>query len=194
MKIAYADPPYLGLAEFYEHRHPGAMEWNDVETHRRLIERLCREFPDGWAMSLHTPSLQRILPLCPQNVRVAAWVKPFAAFKLNVKPAYAWEPVIYLGGRNVGRNGPTPRDWVAASASLRGKEFIGAKPRNFARWLFELLRMLPGDEFIDLFPGTGGMTEAWKEWSGDHGAQKSWDEMWSQPLEHCSPSSTRREP
>lgn len=170
MKIAYADPPYLGLAEFYELRHPNALAWNDPETHRALVGQLCDQFPDGWALSLHTPSLRTILPMCPADARVAAWVKPFCNFKPGVKPAYAWEPLIFRGGRNVGKEGDTPRDWISANATLRGREFIGAKPRVFARWLFELMRMRAGDEFVDLFPGTGGMSAAWAEWSSDRTA------------------------
>lgn len=42
----------LGLAHYYAHLHSEAYVWDDPETHRRLIERLCDEWPDGWAMSL----------------------------------------------------------------------------------------------------------------------------------------------
>ena len=38
--------------------------------------------------------------MCPAGVRVGAWVKTFCAFKKGVRPAYAWEPVIFTGGRN----------------------------------------------------------------------------------------------
>ena len=38
---------------------------------------------------------------------------------------------------------------------------IGAKPAIFARWIFDLLGALPGDEFVDLFPGSGGIARAW---------------------------------
>lgn len=29
----------------------------------------------------------------------------------------------------------------------------------------ELLKARPGDDFHDLFPGTGGVTEAWEAWA-----------------------------
>ena len=92
MRIAYADPPYIGQAK--KHYGPDAKEVN----HRTLIGHL-EEF-DGWALSCSSPSLREILPLCPDDVRIGAWVKPFCAFKKGVRPAYAWEPVIYKGGRN----------------------------------------------------------------------------------------------
>ena len=64
MKFAYADPPYLGLAEkFYGHLHPEAAVYDKPEAHQALIDRLCDEFSDGWAMSLHSPSLRTILPM-----------------------------------------------------------------------------------------------------------------------------------
>jgi hypothetical protein len=76
MKAAYADPPYLGVAEkFYGELHPEAAEYDKLETHARLVERLMDEY-DTWAMSLHVPSLREILGVCPDSVRVAAWVKP----------------------------------------------------------------------------------------------------------------------
>lgn len=165
MKFAYADPPYLGLAKFYAALHPDAMEWDRPETHARLIERLCDEFCDGWAMSLHTPSLRTILPLCPEDVRVMAWVKPFCSFKPGVGVAYAWEPVIVRGGRKRTREQRTVRDWAAVNITLQ-RGFVGAKPYDLCAWLFEVLGMERDDEFHDLFPGSGAVTEAWERWSG----------------------------
>jgi hypothetical protein len=48
VKFAYADPPYLGLAEkLYGHLHPQAADYDRVETHKALVDRLVAEFPDG---------------------------------------------------------------------------------------------------------------------------------------------------
>jgi hypothetical protein len=163
MKFAYADPPYFGLAQYYTDRHPDALEWNRIETHKALIQRLCEEYPDGWALSLHTPSLRDILPLCPGNVRVMAWVKPFCSFKPGVNPAYAWEPVIVFGGRNRGRDLLTVRDWIATSITLQ-RGFVGAKPEEFCFWVFEILGMEPEDEFEDMFPGSGAVSRAFIHW------------------------------
>lgn len=83
-----------------------------------------------------------------------AWVKPFCAFKPNVNPAYAWEPVIVHGGRKRTREQVTTRDWLAESITLR-KGLTGAKPKEFCYWLFDVLNVQPGDILADLFPGTG---------------------------------------
>ena len=92
--------------------------------------------------------------------RSMAWVKPFAAFKPNVNPAYAWEPVIVRGGRKRTRAEATVRDWVSANITLK-RGLAGAKPESFCFWLFDVLGMQSGDEFDDLFPGTGGVGRAW---------------------------------
>jgi hypothetical protein len=39
---------------------------------------------------------------------------------------------------------------------------IGAKPAAFCYWMFDLLGLLPGDDLVDLFPGTGGVTRAFR--------------------------------
>ena len=160
MRFAYADPPYLGFARYYD--HPDAERWNGIEAHRELIEALGRDFPDGWALSSHSPSLRKILPLCPADCRVAAWVKPFCSFKPGVNPAYAWEPVIFRGGRKH-RTKETVRDWCSVNVALR-RGLVGAKPANFCFWVFRLLGAGPEDEFIDLFPGTGAVGVAWQQW------------------------------
>ncbi len=170
MRVAYADPPYLGCCGLYQHHHPDGRCWDDLETHRLLIDRLVTEFTDGWALSLTSSSLQSILPLCPPDVRIGAWVKPFHAFKRGVRPAYAWEPLIYRGGRNLGHPPPpkggkatTPKDWVAENITLK-KGLTGVKPAAFCNWLFDLLNLSADDELVDLFPGSGAVTEAWTLW------------------------------
>ncbi len=149
MKFAYADPPYVGQAQKHYSR--------EEVDHAALIRRLVDGYPDGWALSCSSPSLATLLPMCPKDVRIAAWVKPFASFKPNVNPAYAWEPVIFRGGRKRGRDVSTVRDWIDAPITLQ-KGLVGAKPPRFCRWLFDLLGMEPGDDLDDLFPGTGIVT------------------------------------
>lgn len=160
MRYAYADPPYLGCGKLYAAHHPDALEWDDPATHSALVDRLVDEYPDGWAMSLSTPSLHTILPMCPPDVRVCAWVKPFASFKLGVNPGYAWEPVIMRGGRTSrARTEPTVRDYLAEPITLR-KGLPGAKPLAFCLWVLDLLGVTPDDTVDDLFPGTGIMAVA----------------------------------
>jgi hypothetical protein len=98
--------------------------------------------------------------MCPDDARVAAWVKPFAIFKPNVNPAYAWEPVIFRGGRRGDRSRATVRDWVSANITLK-KGLTGAKPEAFSLWVLDLLGWENGDEMHDLFPGTGLVQKAW---------------------------------
>lgn len=166
MRIAIADPPYVGCAHLYRD-HP---DYAGEVDHAALIARLVDEFPDGWALCCSSPSLRYLLPICPEDVRVGAWVKPFHAYKKGVRPAYAWEPVIYRGGRNRGHKPPekgcaatTPKDWVSANITLQ-KGLTGVKPGAVCFWLFDLLNLQAGDEMVDLFPGSGAITEAYARW------------------------------
>lgn len=164
MKFAYADPPYLGTAvKHYGDMHPEASVYDTLDGHRTLIERLESDYPDGWALSLGTPSLKHILPLCPDRVRVMAWVKPFASFKPGVGVAYAWEPVIVCGGRPRERSQQTVRDWCAVNITLK-RGFAGAKPVGFVHWLLEVLNAQPGDQVDDLFRGSGAVQAAIDGW------------------------------
>lgn len=152
-QIIYADPPYIGQAK----KH-----YNSEEVdHEKLILEL--EGYDGWALSCSSPSLPRILSLCPSDIRIGAWVKPFCAFKVNVNPAYAWEPVIFKPARARGRDRLTVRDWVSAVITLK-RGLSGVKPEAFCFWLFEILGAEPTDEFFDMFPGSGAVTRAWNKW------------------------------
>lgn len=158
VKFAYADPPYLGQGKKL-YQHP---EWDSLDTHRQLIDWLQEHFIDGWAMSASSPSLRAILPLCPEDARVGSWVKPFAVFKPNVNPAYAWEPVIFRGGRKGDRSRPTVRDWCSEVITLK-KGLTGAKPPRVCEWIIELLGAQKGDTVMDVFPGTGIFGKTWEE-------------------------------
>jgi len=165
VRIAYADPPYLGMhKKFYDR--------NEV-NHPLLISYL--ETFDGWALSCSSPSLQTILPMCPADVRVGAWVKPFCSWKPGVNPAYAWEPVIFKTARENGtqaresrRTGDMVRDYVDANITLR-RGFTGAKPVRFCTWIFDILGLELKDEFHDVFPGSGAVTKAYQGWREQRG-------------------------
>ena len=154
MRIAYADPPYIGMAGVYP-------EKKEVD-HRDLVNDLCADY-DMWALSCHTPSLKEILSYCPNDVRIAAWVKPFCSFKPGVNPAYAWEPVVFWHARSRARDVDTVRDWLAESITMK-KGLVGAKPAKFCYWIFELLGAEPTDDFTDLYPGTGIVGRCWESW------------------------------
>jgi hypothetical protein len=157
MRFAYADPPYIGQAK----KHYNCAEID----HIKLINDLMKY--DGWALSLSSPTLKQVLAICPDNVRIGAWVKPFCSFKPNVNPAYAWEPVIFWGGRKLGRDVYTIRDWISCNITLeRGTD--GAKPDKFCYWIFAILGMRSEDEFDDLFYGSGAVIKAWEQWKSQY--------------------------
>lgn len=171
MRFAYADPPYLGCCKLYDHDHgDDGRCWDEPGTHQLLIERLCSEFPDGWALSATSGSLRTILPMCPDDVRVGAWCKSFCAFKKGTRPAYAWEPMLFWRGRNPGaghKHAPpakggrqtTPKDFIVEPITMR-RGFTGAKPAPVIRWVLDLLNAQPGDEVVDIYAGSGAAAEA----------------------------------
>jgi len=153
MRFAYADPPYLGVSYRYP-EHPESARWDDPAAHQALMAELDSGY-DGWAFSLSAASLPVLLPLAPPGIRVAAWVKPWAAFKRNVRCAYTWEPVIFRPGRDRSAEGaPVTRDHLSEPMTMR-RGLTGAKPEAFCRWILALVGWIPGDELHDLFPGTG---------------------------------------
>ena len=161
MRFAYADPPYPGCAHLYEDQEDYAGEVD----HRELVRFLedGNQF-DGYCLHTSSTALADVLPLFTDTVRVMAWVKPFAAFKRNVSVAYAWEPVIVKACRKpVVKPGMTYRDWIAEPITLK-RGLTGAKPEAVCRWLFEVCGCEPEDELVDLFPGTGAVTDAWESW------------------------------
>lgn len=162
MKIAVADPPYIGCAHLYKDHADFAGEVDHVA----LIKRLESEF-DGWVLhaSATAKSLAVLAPLVEKTgARWMSWVKGFAAFKKNVSVAYAWEPVIVKAARKpVVSKRLVMRDWIQESITLR-KGLTGAKPEAVCHWAFEMVGARPDDELHDLFPGTGAVTDAWRTW------------------------------
>ncbi|GEC15829.1 hypothetical protein [Nitrobacter winogradskyi] len=162
MKIAYADPPYIGCAHLYRD-HP---DYAGEVDHVRLIERLERDY-DGWILhAAATPrSIATLAPLVEQTgARWMAWVKGFAAFKRNIPVAWAWEPVIVKAARKpVVSKRLVMRDWILESITLR-RGLTGAKPEAVCHWAFEVVAARPDDMLDDLFPGSGAVTDAWRTW------------------------------
>jgi len=159
MRIAYADPPYPGCAHLYRD-HP---DYAGEVDHAALIDRLEADF-DGWVLHTSSPALPLIARLVPEGARFCAWVKSFAAFKRNVSVAYAWEPVIVRAARKPVVTGHcVMRDWIACPITLR-RGFTGAKPEAVCHWAFEIVGAELGDELVDLFPGSGAVSRAWKSW------------------------------
>jgi hypothetical protein len=157
MKLAYADPPYYGYGHLYNDTDAAATrDYDNLDYWADLIADLSTQY-DGWALSMTSGNLHDILPLCPPESRIAAWVKPFAAFKANVRIAYTWEPVVFMPGRDRSSEGaPVGRDHLAEGITMQ-RGLTGVKPDRFNAWVMDLLGWMPGDEFTDFFPGSGGM-------------------------------------
>lgn len=172
--FAYADPPYPGFAR----RYYGRREVN----HRALIRSLDSDYA-GWALSTSARALGDILPFCPKRARVCAWVKPIGVSSRTFGLHNTWEPVVVCPGR---RLRPGVRDWLSAQPARRGGTLPGRKPLAFCAWLFRILGMRPGDELIDLFPGTGIVSRAWGELS----SRTSSDTVAARALSRAGPVGT----
>jgi hypothetical protein len=186
LRLAYADPPYYGSCIRYGHHHEAPYGcWNDLDTHRALIDHLAGY--DGWALSCTTNSLRHLLPMCPDGVRVMAWVKRYAPFKKFVSPLYAWEPVLVKAARRPitpEQNGyGVPRDWLD-HVPMQNDGFAphGAKPLVFCRWVFTCMGADRGDTLDDIFHGSGAVKVAWEHYQthltlfpGDRPEQSTFD-------------------
>jgi hypothetical protein len=164
LRLAYADPPYPGNGRLYRD-HP---DFAGEVDHRQLVERLVDEYPDGWALSTSAAALHDVLASCPTSVRIAAWFRgerPTPSWR----PLSAWEPVIVHGGRaylsNVDERRLDALVHVSRARTTDACRVVGAKPAAFCWWLFDLLGALPGDELVDLFPGSGGVARAWSAYA-----------------------------
>lgn len=169
LHMAYADPPYVGQSKRHYSEHA---DYAGEVDHQQLIDRLERDYPDGWALSASSPSLRYLLPLCPKDVRVMAWIKPFGAYKRNIRVAYVWEPVIVRCARRLEGTHPT-RDFILAededsevfaeSIAMR-KGLSGVKPERLCFWLFNVMGLRPSDTLDDIFRGSGAVSDAWIKW------------------------------
>jgi hypothetical protein len=142
------------------HIYRGRPDYAGEVDHGQLLRELAEGF-DAWVLHTSSTTLREVLPLCPPDVRVGAWVKSFVAFRPNQATAYAWEPVVFRGGRMRPADLPTIVDYVVAP-TLLDAGCPGAKPAAVCRWAFDLLGLEPGDELVDLFPGSGGVAAAWR--------------------------------
>lgn len=171
MRLAYADPPYPGLAHRYYAGHP---DFAGEVDHRQLLEQLARY--DGWALSTNTRSLAVVLAHAqayePRPVRIAAWHRGARPRTTYAGPLSAWEPVLYVPARLAGFHVEDVLTHHSRPRTTDPRRVIGAKPAAVARWIFELLGAEPDDTLDDLFPGSGGVARAFdiyssREYSGD---------------------------
>lgn len=166
MRLAYADPPYPGLAKRYYAEHP---DFAGEVDHDELVRHLASTY-DGWALSTSALALPKILARCVAedlDVRVAIWHRG-ARPGSSRWPRNAYEPVVYAGGRRLARD-DQPDDVLTYHARPRTtdpRRVIGTKPAEFLWWLIDLLDARPGDQLDDLFPGSGGLERAWRIYVG----------------------------
>jgi hypothetical protein len=164
---AYADPPYIGQSKKHYGDHP---DYAGEVDHEELIWTLQRHY-DCWALSLSVPSLHIVLDHCRDqglslmdgDVRLLSWVKPFAAFKRNVRVAYTWEPLIVKVAPRLEGAIPT-RDHIAEPITMK-RGLTGAKPERVCHWLFAVMGLRRTDSFVDLYPGSGAVARAWETWT-----------------------------
>ncbi|MDA2938485.1 hypothetical protein MYX75_09515 [Acidobacteria bacterium AH-259-A15] len=155
--FAYADPPYPGTSSKYYRDHP---DYAGEVDHQELIASLRYRGYMGWALSTSPRALRDILPLCPLGARICAWVKPIGVSSKTYGLHDCWEALIVVGGR---KRRPGIPDWLRAQPARGWGELMGRKPLAFCAWLFDCLGMSPGDELVDLYPGSGMITRAWQE-------------------------------
>jgi len=175
MKLAIADPPYLGRgamlygenAKSFPHgglqakagRHQSgdghalAAEWDDPERHRSMVDALTAGY-DGFAIAMNPDNLATYLQWLP-TARVASWVKP------NPFPAghvvRSWEPVLLVLPDRTRDRDKQARDSLVAPSGNPG--LIGAKPRAWTRWVLDMLGYQQEiDTVDDLFGGSGAVT------------------------------------
>lgn len=165
LRLAYADPPYPGLARRYYEAHP---DYAGEVDHRSLLEKLSRF--DGWALSTSARALPDVLALAGElgleELRVASWIRGPRPHR--TAPLLAgWEPVCYRPARPPERQvvdvlvGPVPRPRPTLPGSV-----VGMKPPVFCSWVFGLLGARLGDELADLFPGSGIVGRSWELYQG----------------------------
>lgn len=165
LRLAYADPPYVGLSRRYYAEHP---DFAGEVDHRSLLERLATF--DGWALSASSRSermIWRLLDELGMEARKAVWVRGARQVR-STWPLSAHEVVFYRPARLVPSESPG-EDVLVHGARPRLSDpsrVVGLKPWPFCGWLFRsLLRALPGDHLDDLFPGSGGVSAAWATYS-----------------------------
>lgn len=164
MQFGYADPPYPGKARYYKDQPTFGGEVD----HGKLVADLVEMFPAGWALSTSADALRGLLPLCPDDIRVSAWVKGSRA-GISYRARSAWEPVIFWRGRERRMDPGEVLDdvllWGGRQPSHPGA-LVGMKSAAFSEWMFRQLGAARGDDLVDLFPGSGAVGRAWRHYAG----------------------------
>jgi hypothetical protein len=177
LKMAIADPPYLGTAKrFYgldgvgngkgsnyiTNTNPNAELFDDPATHLEMLDYLQDNF-DSWAIAMNTHSLGTYLKKLKMGgdsgYRICSWIRTNSQpTGSRIRPS--WEPVLIYNhsSRRSYAHGARTKDYLICGAPRNG--FIGAKPYEWTEWVTNLLGYTEGDKIADLFPGSGAVTAA----------------------------------
>ena len=179
MRLAIADPPYLGRADRWygdgrgsgrvrtdggcrgrngrkPDHHPEAARWDDPAEHVALIARLEAEY-DGWAVAGHATSTGLLLSAAPERAQLAIWGRPNAV-PGGARVMNTWEPVVIRvpDARRDRSTGLRVRDMLVAPVKPQG--FLGSKPAEWTRWVLDMLGYdSETDQVEDLFAGSGAV-------------------------------------
>lgn len=172
MKLAIADPPYLGRARRWygdgrghaggrgrADEHPDASTWDMPEAHERLVAELEAEY-DGWAIAMSPDSLGTYLRVASSAARVASWTRG-NAIPSGSRVRSLWEPVLVRvpDERRAHGTGASVDDVLTAGITPGG--FPGRKPEAWTHWVLAMLGYDPdADELVDVFSGSGAVTDA----------------------------------
>ncbi|GII98370.1 hypothetical protein CLV28_0695 [Sediminihabitans luteus] len=172
MRLAIADPPYLGRAHRWygvggrghgggrgrADEHDGARAWDTPARHQQLVTDLTAGF-DGWAIALPPSSLPTYLAVAPPAARVMVWHRTNAV-PSGQRVRAAWEAVLVLTPESRRAHGTgLPLDDVLTAPCPR-TGFTGAKPAVWTRWVLDALGHQSDDDVVDLFAGSGAVTAA----------------------------------
>jgi len=178
VRLAIADPPYLGRAEMFygagdvanmnrggrinptykADLHDEAHVWDDPASHEGLVRRLAAEY-DGWAIAMVPANLPQYLSWVPRRTRVAVWHDP-RVMPTGQHPRRRWEPVLIFvpEGRRRVVDVPHPVGDVLTCPHPSGS-FAGSKPPEWTRWVLDMLGYDAAvDTVDDLFGGSGAVS------------------------------------
>lgn len=178
MRLAIADPPYLGRADRWYGAgrgsgrvitsggrpgrkpdfHADAARWDRLDSHRLLMVDLNADY-DGWAIAGTADSGAKLMQYAPDGVRMAVWVRS-NAMPAGARVINTYETVVFQvpASRRNRVKGQSVRDALIAPHRVGG--FLGSKPQEWTDWVLSLMGYEPGDEVVDLFPGSGAVTAA----------------------------------
>jgi hypothetical protein len=179
MRLAIADPPYLGRADRWYGNgrgsgrvtsvpgrpakkpdyHPEAAQWDSLGKHLTLMAELAETY-DGWAIAGTAESGALLLPSAPKGSRIAPWVRT-NAMPAGARVINTWESVVFYvpPSRRERIAGQSVRD--ALVTSVPDQKFLGSKPAEWTRWVLAMLGYDPQeDEVDDIFTGSGAVAAA----------------------------------